>query len=252
MKIVSLTICHYGADYIGCALRAVEPFVDEVYVLYTETPSHGTGTDLVCPDSKSRMYAAVAASGVKEKLKFIDGTWDSEHAHRDEIYKHVNQGDLIVVADADEVWDADNLKINLEMMKAHPTIGWYKVRMTNLWRSFNWACTDPMTQDRIIRARGGSEILYSSSSKLPERPDIWHFGYARKPIDIEYKMAIHGHVAEIFPEWYTEKFLKWTPNNNVTDCHPACRDFWFPKPFDKNLLPSDLHLHPYAEMDIIA
>jgi len=251
-KIVSLTIVHYGADYISYALRSVAPFVDEIYVMLASQPSHGTPTNLVCPDSPEQMRETILNSGpsVLNKLRLVEGRWDNEGQHRDEIYNYTKHGDLIVVVDADEVWDAKNLQSGIALMQSMPEKKWYKVRMTNFWRSFNWACTDPMMQDRIVRVGAPSEeIIYSPFSALPEYPDIWHFGYARKPKDIEYKIQIHGHFDEWRGDWYQDKFLDWKPG--IVDVHPTCVGFWTPQPFNKELLPEDLKSHPYYSLDRI-
>lgn len=250
-KIVSQTITHYGKDYIAYALRAVEPHVDKVLVFLTDKPSHGTDSGLVCPDSIEDMREAINGAGIGSKLEVIEGRWGGESDHRNAVFSHVDTGDLIVVADADEIWSGPNLNEGIISMNVNPNIRNYKVRMTTLWRSFGFQCTDPMTQDRIIRVGMNDGVIYSPVSSLPDNPDIWHFGYARKPKDVAYKISIHGHVGSIFPYWYQDKFLDWTPDNGVTDCHPDCERFWYPKPFDKNLLPDDMKNHPYFNLDII-
>ena len=251
-KIVGQMICHYGVDFIAYALRSIAPFVDELFVFYTDIPSHGTPSPLPCPDSPEQMRAAILGAGVGDKLRLIEGRWNGEGEHRNQIFNYTSPGDLIIVADADEVWDSKNLQACIDLMNAMPDKKFLKVRMTNLWRSFNFICTDPMTQDRLVRVGASGGIVWSPTSALPEYPDIWHLGYARKPVDIEYKLSCHGHIGSIFPEWYQSKFLAWTPANGVTDCHPDCRDFWYPKSFDKNLLPDDLKSHSYFNLDIIA
>jgi hypothetical protein len=253
-RIVGLCCAYYGCDYIAYALRAIAPFCDEVFVFLTDTPSHGTTTNLVCPDSPEEMMAAICGAGIGDKLRVVRGRWNNEGEHRNEIFKYANDGDLIVVCDADEIWDSNNLMACISLMNAHPEIPMCRVRMVTLYRSFGWYCTDPMTQERLIRV-GADRIqnasTYSPYSQLPERPDIWHLGYARMPKDVEYKQSIHGHVGEWRQGWFQEKFLGWTPTNYRLDCHPTCVGFWNPQPFDKNLLPEDLKTHPYWNKDVI-
>lgn len=245
--IVSQTICLYGADHLPYALRAVEPLVDKVFVFYTSQPSHGTSTNIPCPDSRDDIMRAI--DSVKStKIVVIEGIYSNESEHRAEIFKYVSDDDLIVVCDADEVWNQDKLEKGIKAAYDH-NCERYKVRMTHLWRSFSWTCTDPMTQDRLIR-RAGAGILYSPFSSLPDEPDIWHLGYARAEKDIAYKIGIHGHRAEWRDEWLNEKFLNWSPG--VIDVHPTCKeDFWIPQPFDKTKLPIDLYSHPYYNLEII-
>jgi hypothetical protein len=33
-------------------------------------------------------------------------------------------------------------------------------------------------------------------------------------------------------EWFEEKFMAWSPENLLADCHPTNKDFWTPKQID--------------------
>lgn len=251
-KVVSLTIVLYGADYIQYALRSVAPFVDEVYVFLTDQPSHGTQSGLTCPDSLEQMRAAIMDAGIGGKLRLFQGVWGVEAEHRSEIYKYVEPGDLVVVVDADEIWRPKNLGSCIELMKSLPDKKVMKIGMTHFWRSFNWACIDGMTQDRILRAGSDGDVIYSPFSDLPGHPDIFHFGYARSLADVFYKQSIHGHISEWRQNWFESKFLAWTPESGIIDVHPTCsHNFWIPQKFDKNLLPDIMKDHPYNNLEII-
>lgn len=241
----------YGADYCAYALRSIAPFVDELFVFLALEPSHGTQSSLICPDSTDQMRAAIQGAGLGDKLRLIEGRWNSEGEHRAEILKYVSSGDLIVVVDADEIWVPDKLEAAIGSMNANPDHRWYKVRMVNFFRSFNWICCDPMTQDRLIRVGPENGVIYSPFSTLPKHPDVAHFGYARKPIDVAFKASIHGHHSEWREGWLEQKFLAWQPNNQVGDLHPTCVGFWETQPFDKNSLPVIMMDHPYFEMPVI-
>lgn len=247
-KIVAQVCVHYGQDYIGYALKAVAPFVDECLVFYTDQPSHGTSTNLVCPDSAEDMSAAIMEAGPKvvNKLNFIQGRWGDESAHRSEIFKYTNPGDIVVVADADEIWVPKRLERLIEDMKLDPTHD-QCVRLHTPWRSFNWIVKDEMQPRRIFTIDGGQ----SGSRYSGGQPDIYHFGYARKPIDIAYKIGIHGHKNEWRDGWFENKYLAWTPGCGIIDTHPTCTDIWNPEPFDQSNLPLVMVEHPYAAMELI-
>lgn len=249
-RVVGQVIAFYGKDHIGYALRAIAPFCDEVFVFLTDQPSHGTTTNLVCPDSPKEMMEAICGAGIGNKLRVIRGRWNNEGEHRNEILKYVQDGDLIVIADADEIHVAEQLERNIQYMQAND-FERMKVRMTTLWRSFGWYCTDPMMQDRLIKVGATSGVCYAPFSELPERADVFHAGYARMPNDVEFKQKIHGHVLEWRQGWFEQKFLGWRPNNGVTDLHPTCVDFWTAQPFNKELLPAGLKNHPFYQMEVI-
>ncbi len=51
MNIHSYTIVHYGADYLGYALKSIYDNVDQMHVIYTPHPSHGYRIDIPSIDS---------------------------------------------------------------------------------------------------------------------------------------------------------------------------------------------------------
>lgn len=245
MKIVSQTIAHYGSDYIGWALRSVAPFVDECLVFYTPQPSHGASTNLVCPDTEKMMYAAIETCGVKN-YRIIKGVYGDESIHRSAILAHTEPGDIVVVADADEIWVPNRLERLLEDMKLDSTHD-QCIRLWTPWRSFGWIVKDEMQPRRIFTVGGGQ----SGSRFSGGQPDMFHFGYARKPVDVEYKIGIHGHRNEWRANWFIDKYVAWRPGCDIMDTHPTCVGFWNPERFDRSELPEVMYDHPYYEKDLI-
>jgi len=52
MKVIAYYILHYGHEYINYSMRSIYNHVDEIIILYSEHPSHGTLTALQNPDSR--------------------------------------------------------------------------------------------------------------------------------------------------------------------------------------------------------
>jgi hypothetical protein len=72
MKIHSLTILHYGKDYLTHALRSVYHQVDYLHVFYTPTPSHGHSTNIPPIETKKELVQAAYRYDPEEKIRWHD------------------------------------------------------------------------------------------------------------------------------------------------------------------------------------
>jgi hypothetical protein len=252
MKIVSYTALLYGVDYLEWAIRSVIDHVDEHHILYTAIGSHGHRTDRPCPDSRDDLYAA-AVRGAGDKLRWHEGEWPYEGAQRESIHQYAPDADVILVVDADEVWDEAIASVS---RKIAPEVRNVRVPMVHFWRSFHRAVIhDPAFPVRLIfpQAPSGEQTLggaYRVPDMIEVHPVISHFGYAQRAEIVEYKQHTHGHRNEWRRDvdWFNDKFLA----NAQTDTHPVGSDFWNPEtvnPWD--YLPEFMKAHPYADMDVI-
>src|SRR3990167_1616849 len=111
-KVAAYVILHYGKDYLSYAIRSVYDQVDEIFIFYTETPSHGTGQSIRCPDTERDLRRAAYEYDPQRKIQFIKGRWNQEGEHRMAAYNFIkSQGrfDLCLLLDADEIWEAKGL-----------------------------------------------------------------------------------------------------------------------------------------------
>jgi hypothetical protein len=239
----------YGADYIQYAIRSVYSEVDNILILYTPKPSHGTGTELINADTKEQLIDLVAAVDPDNKIIWMQGNWNLENQQRNEAhhYARSNGYNILVAVDTDEIWKTEVLRELIQLTydrKAAKCLVW----MRHLWRSFNYICDDPMRQERIYYiGNDTNDLIYAPHNSN----QVWHFGYAREFKQIEYKISIHGHSSVwLAPKekWFKEKYCAWPP---VADVHPVCADTWNPKPFDKSELPELMKEHPYYDLEMI-
>jgi hypothetical protein len=248
MKVVSYTALHYGLDYLEYAIRSVIDHVDEHHVIYTPIGSHGHRTDRACPDSRDDLYAA-ALRGAGDKLRWHEGTWPYEGAQRESIHQYAPDADVILVVDADEVWQEKLVKRIIEhsgsVVYTMPKRA-IRLPMIHYWRSFQKAILhDPAYPVRVIYPR------------IKDGEDCWtgwglinHLGYAIRSELCEYKQHTHGHKMEWRRDvdWFNDKFLA----NAQADTHPVGSEYWNPEtvnPWD--YLPEFMRSHPYADMDVI-
>jgi hypothetical protein len=253
MKIHSLTILHYGADYLPYAIRSVYPLVDECHVFYTPTPSHGHQTDTPPIETKNELMQAAFACDPDNKVRWYDMLGVNQEGIQRDLALQTVQGagaELVLVLDYDEIWAQDTLALFLSEVWERGGTRNNLVNMIHFWRSFNWACYDEGWPVRIIDLRYSSGTHY-----LPTQvARVFHFGYAVRDAIMQYKWEIHGHKNEMRLGWLDNIWPTWPPPDN---CHPTNgrnergKPFWTPKPFDKSLLPEFMQEHPFYDLDKI-
>jgi hypothetical protein len=245
LKTHAYQILHYGVDYVSYALQSVYNQVEQIHVLYTPHPTHGYKTEQPPIESREAIMAAVATYDPEHKIKWydIENVWH-EGQHRDlavEICRKAG-ADVVLVVDCDEIWQEATLKAALELVANGNKRNWL-INFTHFWHSFDWVCRDEGWPVRFMDLRqDGKEIGYIPK----EFGEIYHFGYAVRDSVMAYKWLIHGHKAELRPDWFVDKWSVWPP---PADCHPTNdKGFWSPMPFDKSRLPEIMKSHPFYNL----
>lgn len=256
MRTAAAFAVHYGREYLRWAVRSVSQVVDEVHIFYTPTPSYGFATDLPCPETEAELKGEAFDGVYGEQCQLF---WHravghaSEHGMRSAMQSHVaRRCDLYVVVDADEVWYPSTLEDAFRHVWNANRAGRWQARFANFWRSFHWMVDDQFMPVRIVDTRHPLDV--DAQFDLASQPmPVFHFGYAQRVELMRYKMAIHGHHAEIRPGWFDEKFLGWQPGD--VDTHPCVNNLWTPRPTDALTQLALNHVvgdHPYRRVDLIA
>jgi hypothetical protein len=240
---IAYTALHYGSPYLEWAIRSVIDHVDQYYVLYSADGSHGTKAQLQLPESDSREALQKIAHDVAgDKLIWIDGNWRHEGEQRDSIHTICPNADVVLVLDYDEIWNDPGAAIRMAIQGNKRN---YRLPMVHFWRSFHRAVLhDPAYPTRIICPQ-----VIIGDDTLQVAP-IAHMGYAIPSWLVRYKMAIHGHKAELRGDvdWFRDR---WLCDADI-DCHPVGSEFWNPeliRPDD--YLPDFMQDHPYWNMRLI-
>lgn len=236
-KTVAYCALHYGKDYLPAAIGAVAPHVEEVWMLYTPSPSYGHAATAPCPESREALREVAMSFA---NVRWADGLYRGEGEHRAAIARHAPDAETIVVFDADEVWEETSLLSALAAAREGKARRYGIQGFVHFWRSFSWACRDVWTPIRIVCPRAPNV-----ETQIPGT--IYHFGYAQSEALTRYKWDCHGHKSELRPEWLSEKFLA----NAKTDIHPTTRNWWTAEPFDKRTLPASLRTHPFYDLEVI-
>lgn len=254
MRVVAYYALHYGTEYLPWSIRSIEPFVDEIRVLYTPIPSFGHGTSVRCPETQEQLWEAARRFLIDDaKLVWRSGLWTGEGAHRDAAEQGLRDTDtLLLHVDADEVWVPEALRALLAFVaRGHtgpPHRSW-RVPFVHFFRSFGWACTDALMPERIVDLRPGCEKGWGH---FRDMAPVLHFGYAQSEAIVRYKWCCHGHQTELRRGWL-ERFKNWQPGQD--DMHPTNElGFWNPRPTALPLIDAVrelMHDHPYRDFDVI-
>lgn len=240
-KIIAYCAIHYGGEYLKEAIQAVHPYVEKIYMMYSEKPSYGYGTDVPCPETEEELKAIAKAASDKVIWMKIEAA--HEGIHRGIIHKHADGYDGILAFDADEVYD--NLGETLKQCLASPYRYLGFRGYINFWKSFNYACYDGFTPIRYINLNspGGNDVVDAT---------VYHFSTAQRMEIMRYKLLIHGHKAEIRPGWLEDIYQAWVPGMVIDKgLHLVSFDLWQAVPFDKTRMPDALKAHANYDKEVI-
>lgn len=255
-KIIGFMALHYGADYLRAAIRSVLPYIDEMHIAYSATPSHGFQSGLPCPDTKAQLYAlAKSQAGGKLRWHDNDGSWRHEGQQRDSIYTLAPDADIIIVVDSDEIYPQPMIEriieLSLTVTNSIPPARYIRLPFIHFYRHFQHCILhDPAYPIRIIYPR--ISATYGETTWNPDyvRGYVNHLGYCQRPDIIRYKLSIHGHSNQLrmTPDEYMDTI--YLDQDRWTDLHPVGSDYWNAEPVNPfDYLPDWMRNHPYANVN---
>ena len=236
---------HYGSEYLDACIRSIDPFVDQINILYSPKSSHRVApVGAVCPDTRDTLRGIAKAASNKIVWHNVMGA-TAEHAHLAHAFYHAGDCDLMLRMDADEVWEPNSLQNCIDQAVNIDSMYIGIIGFVNFWRSF----------DHVVLDRFGPLRIHNMKSKNKTAAmidgTIYHFGYAINEATMNYKLAIHGHKDEWRADWL-DRWLAWTPETVGENWHPCTDAYWHTvEPFDKTILPDYLKTHPYYNVPII-
>lgn len=239
MRSIAYIPLHYGSEYLDACIRSLHNHVERIVILYTPTPSHGKGTDAMCPDSEIQLKEiALNASNKIDWIKLPQ--MDYEGKHRDYAFQYTDGYDVLVSADADEVWDEISLDYAIKNAYDGQHRRYRVDGFINFWKSFNEVCYDWFHPVRLWNLRKQHE-----ETDLMGR--VYHFGCAQREEIMRYKYLIHGHRDELRPDWLNTVYFTDQKHN----LHCTSNGIWNAVPFDKSVLPEILKQHPNYDKERI-
>lgn len=220
MKRIGFCCLYYGKVWLPWAVKAAQEAVDEIHIIYTDRPSFGRSPDVQCPDTEDELKQA-AHRFLSKPLFWHRGNYPNESAHREAIYPIAKErrASQILVFDSDEVFDPTMAKAALDAAVGQNGI--VRMRFQHYFRSFRWVCHDPCMPVRILNLGADGRPKPGEWYCSPQLRNVWHFGYMQTMQLMDFKWGgIHGHQAELKPNWLVEKYRNFQPG--VTkDLHPC-------------------------------
>lgn len=238
----------YGKEYLKECIKSMEPFVDEIFVLYTRTPSQSHTTTAKNPETEDELQDCCLSASNKIRWRTYN-TFKNENAHRKEAENIAKmfQYDLIITCDSDEVLEPSSVLQAIEFAKKSPLKYHGADGFVNFWRSFDFCFRDHFLPIRIVNMKGKSN---SVANKIPLI--IYHFSCAQKEEIVRFKWEVSGHKKELRPQWIDKIWLPWHETTTHTFFHPVSREIWkVPEKFNKETLPDFLKTHPNYEQKYI-
>jgi hypothetical protein len=243
-KVIGYMCLHYGKEYLRESLLSVIDLCDKFVILYSEKPSFGYGSRVICPDTEDEMIK-IALDVCGDKLIWHKHEFSNEGEHRNYIYRYTDDYDIILVVDGDEVFHTEQLKKGIEIVSKGVHRNYGVAGYVNLWRSFDYACYDGFLPIRLINLHNQHKDMSSIECT------IWHFSCCQSKEIMDYKYEIHGHKDEIRPNWLRDIYYGWTPENNFLNLHPVANGIWNATPYDKEKMPSYLKEHINYNKEIV-
>ena len=241
MKKLAYCILHYGKPYLKAAVAAIYPQVDKIMIFYTATPSQGFSTDMICPDTREELKKEIEE--FSDKVEWVEGSWQYEGDHCDEVQKYRTGYNWLIRFDADEIYPEGSVDYYISEAEKTPCKE-FRVPFSHFWRSFKWACKDAQWPIRLFRVGSGEGLGW-----VGDKYRVFHMGYAQPTKYIDYKMQVQAHRPEWRPHWYQDRWLA----NAKQDIHPVSYlpvPLWNAEEF-MGELPEVLKAHKYANLEVI-
>ena len=247
-KVLGAVCLHYGKDYFSAAIESIIDHVDEIAVFYSATPSHGTATRLLCPDSMDELREIATSHGCTW-IEIAGVRAENHHRVQYENYGLQKGYNQILVIDSDEVHISEQVPELLAEARKHNVkrIGVAGSQWLTPYRSFNEHVTDGFAPIRVLN------LNKPDGEAIVNKGFIYHMGYAINDKLMEYKISCHGHRADFEKNrsWYQDKWLNYKTGTKYL--HPATEAYWIEaKPFDKTTLPEVLKNHKYYNLERIS
>ena len=243
IKTLAYIPLHYGSPYLDAVIRAIDPHVEKILILYTPTPSYGQNRGMKNPDTRQQLYDI--AHGASQKIEWVEvPPMGQENQHRKMVFNYAGGYDLIMAVDSDEIFDDVEEMKQAAMATNCRTVNVGGDRWWHFWRSFNECNRDGFYPTRFHVVNGVDDAVIIHVGK------IYHMGYALPEDMTQYKISVHGH-KDILNTWIRDKWINY--KRGVTKfLHPDSQTVWIEtEDFDKTTLPQILKDHPYYDLDKI-
>jgi hypothetical protein len=264
-----MTLCFYGEKTILRMIDNCAPFVEKIYVGYSEVPWSDYNKNARSTFKAELSSDIFGESKWAHKIEVIRGEWPSDEAERNTILDKARQDgmDYLIVQDADEFYTPENFQKNLEGIAAHPNYPAYRCPWVVFWKNTRYVLTCRNT----IFEKPRAITTCPNFAVNCNMPDV-HFSVSRMVTRINEAFMLDGlclHLSWVLDDevawkkvltwahshqfnakkWYYQKWLAWKPGDKNIG-HISRVDFGEAIPFEGDL-PAELHDFPAMKQQYV-
>lgn len=246
-----MVLMFYGEKTILRMIDNCGPFVEKIYVGYSEVPWSDYNKN-----ARTEFKAESSSDILKEskwahKIELIKGVWPSDEAERNEILNRARADgmDYIIIQDADEFYTPANFKKNLDGIAANPDYPAYRCPWVVFWKNTNYVLTcrntifekpSAITTCPNFAVNCNMPDVHFSVSRIVTRMNeafmldgvCLHLSWVLDDEVVWKKVLTWGHSHQFnAKKWYYQKWLAWKPGaKNIG--HISRVDFGAAIPFE--------------------
>ena len=253
MKVASHVLFFNQDKWILKHIEMVAPFVDKIYVAWSEIPwTYNPEARRTMKNSSNLEF--LKQSPYYDKVELIVGTWNLDEDERNACLDAAKRDgmDILLIIDADEFYTVKDITQIIDVIKANPDYDTYSVPFAAFWKDLNHIVVAPNGSHIISQASVAINVnrnnrftrcRNANGTKLYYIPNTcWHASYALTDEECWSKINSWGHAHQFdVRSWFINKWQAW--NDNTVDLHPITpHDWWKAVNVPKELeLPDVLH-----------
>lgn len=209
-----LTITYRDGRFIEDCIKQFEGLVDKHLFLVCDAPWH---------NEKEPMDDTI---DILERYgkEFVVSDWDSEAQMRNYGVSQLRNMDWILTVDADERYSEESIILLKDFLETAPLPAYGIGTIYTYWKQPNIRIEPKESGGLIVATKPrvvftDKRCIDSQWDFLPPEIIMDHLSYVRTDEEMLRKIKTFEHQHEIIPNWYEEKWLKWTPE--MENLHPV-------------------------------
>ena len=237
MKIATHILLFNQDRWILKNIEMIAPFVDKIYVAWSEFPwsynpnARGNFKNNSHPD-------ILKQSPYYDKIELIIGEWKLDEDQRNACLDAAKRDgmDYLLIIDADEFYNYNDLRKLIEDIKANPDFEYYTTPWITYWKDFEHViskingdiicgypevCVNLKYNNRFVRCRRPSGTKIKQLTSM-----CGHASYVLTDEECWSKINTWGHAHQFNrEEWFKNKWKNWI--EETTNLHPIVPSDWF-------------------------
>lgn len=169
----------------------------------------------------------------KYKIPVIDVEEATEEERRNKALDTLNK-DYCFIVDADELWDPDDLKKIMNLVKGNRTVECVLAKCYTYWKTPEWRIDPPEPLNPAVLVKSKAvrfvqcRLNNAQVTAFAQNVYFHHYSYVGDDARIQQKLAHLGSPAckalhNVIPDWFENVWQKWTPEmENIHPTHPEC------------------------------